>query len=212
MTSPCGLLVCNDPDPARTLKLEASLLRMAVVTLVTSVDGRALGDLAPGAFDAVLADVPCSCEGNVRKDASALLRACGSSKEGPAEHKEELVFECFRGFNCFLWVFHIQKSVTRDDCCKEWSRGASGTAKQGILQSALEGPETRGPLGVPRLKHSVGCHGLPIGGPPFPRIHIKPKGLNIQDHQTSLNHTHPYCGWKKSIEILHHLGWWKPYK
>lgn len=92
MTSePCGLLVCNDPDPARTLKLEASLLRMAVVTLVTSVDGRALGDLAPGAFDAVLADVPCSCEGNVRKDASALLRACGSSKEGPAEHKEELV-------------------------------------------------------------------------------------------------------------------------
>ena len=93
MTSePSGLLVCNDPDPARALKLEASLLRMAVVALVTSVDGRALGDLAPGAFDAVLADVPCSCEGNVRKDASALLRACGSSKEAPAEHKEELGF------------------------------------------------------------------------------------------------------------------------
>ena len=145
MTSePCGLLVCNDPDPARTLKLEASLLRMAVVTLVTSVDGHALGDLAPGAFDAVLADVPCSCEGNVRKDASALLRACGSSKEGPAEHKEELVFESFRGFNCFLWVFHIQKSITRDDCCKEWSSNHCWgfqpkelvERQQGILQSA----------------------------------------------------------------------------
>ena len=35
--------------------------------LATGADGRALGDLAPEAFDAVLADVPCSCEGNVRK-------------------------------------------------------------------------------------------------------------------------------------------------
>lgn len=119
MTSePGGLLVCNDPDPARVLKLEASLLRMAVVqTLVTSVDGRTLGDLAPGAFDAVLADVPCSCEGNVRKDASALLRACGSSTEGPAVHKED------PGFCMFSWwfqpcslLFHIQKSNTGDDC------------------------------------------------------------------------------------------------
>jgi len=170
---------------------------MAVVTLVTSVDGRALGDLAPGAFDAVLADVPCSCEGNARKDASALLRACGSSKEGPAEHKEELVFECFRGFNCFLWVFHIQKSVTRDDCCKEWSRGASGTAA-GHSPECLEGPETRGPLGVPRLKHSVGCHGLPIGGPPFPK---DPHQTQRFEHSRSSNIIKPYASilWMEEI-------------
>eukprot|EP00438_Fugacium_kawagutii_P015329 Skav233070 [mRNA] locus=scaffold1468:199720:200472:- [translate_table: standard] len=87
-----GFLVANEPDAQRAKKLEASLLRMGIVNaMVTSADGRELGDLAPEAFDAVLADVPCSCEGNARKDAAALLSACGTTNEGPAKHKEELV-------------------------------------------------------------------------------------------------------------------------
>ena len=43
--------------------------------MVTGADGRELGFSVAGSFDAVLVDVPCSCEGNVRKDSVALLKA-----------------------------------------------------------------------------------------------------------------------------------------
>lgn len=89
---PMGILVANEPDPMRATKLEASLLRMGVTNaIVTCEDGRSLGDLAPESFDAILADVPCSCEGNARKDVTSLLTAAGTRREGPALHKEELV-------------------------------------------------------------------------------------------------------------------------
>ena len=89
---PMGILIANEPDPMRATKLEASLLRMGVTNaIVTCEDGRTLGDLAPESFDAILADVPCSCEGNARKDVTSLLTATGTRREGPALHKEELV-------------------------------------------------------------------------------------------------------------------------
>ena len=89
---PMGFLVANEPDEARAKKLDASLTRMAVTnSIVCTMDGRFISDLVPEAFDAVLVDVPCTCEGNVRKDATSLLRAAGTMRTGPAQHKEELV-------------------------------------------------------------------------------------------------------------------------
>ncbi|CAE8625046.1 unnamed protein product [Polarella glacialis] len=75
-----GLLVANEADPVRAEILRTNLLRAGVVNcLVTCSDGRDLGDLAPELFDAVLMDVPCSCEGNARKDPGSLLRGSGGA-------------------------------------------------------------------------------------------------------------------------------------
>ncbi|CAJ1455267.1 unnamed protein product [Effrenium voratum] len=98
---PKNLLVANEPKEPRARKLQAALLRLGVVNcLATGADGRALGDLAPEAFDAVLADVPCSCEGNVRKDATSMLRG-GAADEGPLMRQELL--ECQRQLLLSAW-------------------------------------------------------------------------------------------------------------
>jgi len=69
-----GLLVANELDKRRAASLRANVISAGLTnTMVTCVDGQVLGSLAPGQFDAVLADVPCSCEGNSRKNAVSLL-------------------------------------------------------------------------------------------------------------------------------------------
>ncbi|CAJ1339462.1 unnamed protein product, partial [Effrenium voratum] len=66
------LLVANEPRKDRAALLRANLLRAGIVeALVLTLDGREVGSLAPGAFDAVLVDAPCSGEGNIRKDQGA---------------------------------------------------------------------------------------------------------------------------------------------
>ncbi|CAJ1430684.1 unnamed protein product, partial [Effrenium voratum] len=66
------LLVANEPRKHRAALLRANLLRAGIVeALVLTLDGREVGSLAPGAFDAVLVDAPCSGEGNIRKDQGA---------------------------------------------------------------------------------------------------------------------------------------------
>ncbi|CAK9107014.1 Ribosomal RNA small subunit methyltransferase F (16S rRNA m5C1407 methyltransferase) (rRNA (cytosine-C(5)-)-methyltransferase RsmF) [Durusdinium trenchii] len=71
-----GTLVANELDPFRAGKLRANLLRVGLTNfVVTTMDGRAYGDLLPNTFDGVLVDAPCSCEGNARKDIFALLLA-----------------------------------------------------------------------------------------------------------------------------------------
>ncbi|CAJ1434413.1 unnamed protein product [Effrenium voratum] len=78
-----GLLIANEPSHERADKLRTNLLRSGLVdVLVTRTDGQEMGNLAPEAFDAILLDAPCSCEGNVRKEPVALLRGAASSR-GP---------------------------------------------------------------------------------------------------------------------------------
>lgn len=70
-----GLVIANDPNSERVGVLRANVLRAAGTNcIVVSMDGRSLGPLAPSEFDVVLVDAPCSAEGNVRKDPSALDR------------------------------------------------------------------------------------------------------------------------------------------
>eukprot|EP00929_Paragymnodinium_shiwhaense_P078514 TRINITY_DN40714_c0_g1_i1.p1 TRINITY_DN40714_c0_g1~~TRINITY_DN40714_c0_g1_i1.p1 ORF type:complete len:967 (+),score=196.11 TRINITY_DN40714_c0_g1_i1:113-3013(+) len=86
-----GILVANEEDERRCSELRVNLLKAGVSnSLVTCMDGRELGDLASSSFDAVLVDVPCSCEGNERKDPGALLRSYGGENddgEMPEQHR-----------------------------------------------------------------------------------------------------------------------------
>lgn len=62
-----GLLVANEKSWARLASLRYNLTRLGVTSVVTVCgDGCAI-DADFGLFDAVLADVPCSCEGTARK-------------------------------------------------------------------------------------------------------------------------------------------------
>lgn len=68
----CGLVVANEPDGSRVRALQANLARLGVLNVVvTRYDGRDF----PGhwLFHRVLADVPCSAEGNARR--SSRVRA-----------------------------------------------------------------------------------------------------------------------------------------
>ena len=68
------MLIANDPNPERALRLRANLLRCGVRSaMVSELPGEEFAQL-PGTFDAVLLDAPCSAEANVRRDPNALER------------------------------------------------------------------------------------------------------------------------------------------
>ncbi|CAE7752784.1 rsmF, partial [Symbiodinium necroappetens] len=68
LSSRC-LLVANDSQPQRSDVLRCNVVRSGVAEdcLILQESGQCLGDLAPGCFDAVLLDAPCSAEGNLRR-------------------------------------------------------------------------------------------------------------------------------------------------
>ncbi len=68
-----GLLLANEYAASRLKALYTNLSRSGVANaLLSHGDGRRLGTALPGWFDAILLDAPCSGEGTVRKDPSAL--------------------------------------------------------------------------------------------------------------------------------------------
>eukprot|EP00931_Biecheleriopsis_adriatica_P039515 TRINITY_DN22596_c0_g1_i4.p1 TRINITY_DN22596_c0_g1~~TRINITY_DN22596_c0_g1_i4.p1 ORF type:complete len:418 (+),score=86.44 TRINITY_DN22596_c0_g1_i4:89-1255(+) len=78
-----GFIVANEPDRKRAAILHESLLRTGSVNAVVSyADGRGLGKLVSEQFDAVLLDVPCTCEGNARKSPFALLNVFHAHAHG----------------------------------------------------------------------------------------------------------------------------------
>ncbi|RLF72702.1 MAG: hypothetical protein DRN55_05790 [Thermoplasmata archaeon] len=67
-----GVLVANEPNPARRVILTGNLERMGcAMATVTGMDGRYLRP--PPLYDRVLVDPPCSSEGTIRKNWSALV-------------------------------------------------------------------------------------------------------------------------------------------
>ena len=70
-----GRLVANDPSLGRLSALRSNCERLGVTNVaVTNRDARnfSLSPFSFDAFDRTLADVPCSCEGTVRKNPDAL--------------------------------------------------------------------------------------------------------------------------------------------
>ena len=74
--SPLSLLVANDPNPQRALRLRSNLLRCGVESVVVSeLPGEDFMKMVETPiFDAILVDAPCSAEGNVRRDRRVLDR------------------------------------------------------------------------------------------------------------------------------------------
>jgi 16S rRNA C967 or C1407 C5-methylase (RsmB/RsmF family) len=71
-----GLVVANDVSALRLRVLQGTALRLGITSYALTVGNAAHYRLAPSEqpYDAVLADVPCSCEGTSRKNPEVLRR------------------------------------------------------------------------------------------------------------------------------------------
>ena len=87
-----GLLVSNDPEPARARALAGNLERMgAANAVVVSALPDRLAGLWPGFFDAVLVDAPCSGEGMFRRDPDSRAEWRPASPAGCARRQAEIL-------------------------------------------------------------------------------------------------------------------------
>ncbi len=87
-----GVLVSNDPEPARARALAGNLERMgAANAVVVSALPAKLGERWPGFFDAVLVDAPCSGEGMFRREPAAREEWKPASPAGCAKRQAEIL-------------------------------------------------------------------------------------------------------------------------
>ena len=87
-----GLLVSNEPEPARARVLAANLERMGVRNAaVTNAYPDALAARWPEYFDALLCDAPCSGEGMFRRDPDARAEWKSGAPAGCAKRQAEIL-------------------------------------------------------------------------------------------------------------------------
>lgn len=87
-----GLLISNDPEPARARALAGNLERMgaANAVVVNALPDR-LAAAWPEAFDAVLVDAPCSGEGMFRRDPASRAEWSPAAPAGCARRQAEIL-------------------------------------------------------------------------------------------------------------------------
>lgn len=92
-----GLLIANEPEPARARVLAGNLERMgaANAVVVNALPDR-LARQWPEAFDAILVDAPCSGEGMFRRDPAAMSEWQSGSPRGCAERQSEILDQAAR--------------------------------------------------------------------------------------------------------------------
>ena len=87
-----GLLISNEPEPARAKVLAANLERMGVRNAaVTNAYPDALAERWPEYFDALLCDAPCSGEGMFRREPDARAEWKSTSPAGCAKRQAEIL-------------------------------------------------------------------------------------------------------------------------
>ena len=87
-----GLLISNEPEPARAKVLAANLERMGVRNAtVTNAYPDALAARWPEYFDAVLCDAPCSGEGMFRREPDSRAEWRSASPAGCAKRQAEIL-------------------------------------------------------------------------------------------------------------------------
>ena len=87
-----GLLISNEPEPARAKVLAANLERMGVRNAAAvCAYPNALSERWPGFFDAVLCDAPCSGEGMFRRDPASRTEWRSISPAGCARRQAEIL-------------------------------------------------------------------------------------------------------------------------
>ena len=89
-----GLLVCNEPVPARAQILSRNVERMGVRNaIVTSAMPAQLAGRFPAFFDRILVDAPCSGEGMFRRQPEARDEWRANSPSGCADRQLEILDE-----------------------------------------------------------------------------------------------------------------------
>ena len=89
-----GLLVCNEPVPARAQILSRNVERMGVRSaVVTSAMPAQLAPRFPAFFDRILVDAPCSGEGMFRRQIEARDEWSAGSPRGCADRQLEILEE-----------------------------------------------------------------------------------------------------------------------
>ena len=92
-----GLLISNDPEPARARALAGNLERMgATNALVVSALPARLAAAWPEGFDALLVDAPCSGEGMFRREPEARSEWNPAAPEGCARRQAEILDQAAR--------------------------------------------------------------------------------------------------------------------
>ena len=87
-----GLLVCNEPVPARAQILSRNVERMGVRSaVVTSAMPAQLAPRFPAFFDRILVDAPCSGEGMFRRQPEARDEWSAGSPRGCADRQLEIL-------------------------------------------------------------------------------------------------------------------------
>lgn len=92
-----GLLVCNEPVPARAQILSRNVERMGVANaIVTSALPDALALRFPAYFDRILVDAPCSGEGMFRRQAEARDEWNAGIPRGCADRQMDILGQAAR--------------------------------------------------------------------------------------------------------------------
>lgn len=87
-----GLLVCNEPVPARAKVLSRNMERMGVKnSVVVSALPESLSPLWPGYFDGILVDAPCSGEGMFRRHPETRQEWTPASPAGCAQRQQHIL-------------------------------------------------------------------------------------------------------------------------
>ena len=90
-------LVCNELQPHRAKLVEQALSRVNPEVYVRTGDGRDLGDDAPGAFDRILLDAPCTGLGALRRRPESRYRKKQSDVAELAKLQRELLVSAWKG-------------------------------------------------------------------------------------------------------------------
>ena len=92
-----GLLVCNEPVPARAQILSRNVERMGVRNaVVTCALPEQLASRFPGFFDRILVDAPCSGEGMFRRQLEARDEWSENAPRGCADRQMEILEQAVR--------------------------------------------------------------------------------------------------------------------
>ncbi len=95
-----GTVVANEFDGKRALALTANVSRMGVQNcIITRSDGGDFGKMAPGRFDCVLVDAPCSGVGVARKTPEVLKNWSSNYLNRISKIQKKLIcsgFECLK--------------------------------------------------------------------------------------------------------------------
>ena len=162
-----GLLVCNEPVPARAQILSRNIERMGVRNaVVTSAMPDQLAPRFPSFFDRILVDAPCSGEGMFRRQPEARDEWSENSPRGCADRQIEILIEAAKMLA--PGGVMVYSTCTFND-----------TENEGVLARFLDiHPEfVLQPISLP---------GLPDGSRGY--IHLYPHEIRGEGHFVSLLH------------------------